>query len=108
MRSEPSQPPSQTPPPARAGTRSSLAAGVVAMLTITAGFVVQALRRGYGFPAYLLQADYALSLTAATTLSLALMWRWRRALGWFQVPMAPALTYTFLALFAQALRSFDP
>lgn len=75
------------------------------MATITAGFVVQALRRGYGFPGYLLQADYALSLTAATALSLALMWRWRARLGRFQVPLAPALAYTCLALMAQVWRS---
>ncbi|MBP6748740.1 MAG: hypothetical protein KA144_03790 [Xanthomonadaceae bacterium] len=91
--------------PTRTGTRASIVAGAATLAVITLGFVVQALRRGYGFPSYLLQADYALSLTAATALSLALMWRWRARLGWFQVPMAPVLTYTFLALLALALRS---
>jgi hypothetical protein len=95
--------PSTAPPPApspvsiRRGTRASWVAGIATILVITAGFTVQALRRGYGFPHYLLQLDYLFSLTAATALSLALMWPWRRRLGWFQVPMAPALTYTFLA-----------
>jgi hypothetical protein len=99
----PSIAPSPAPSSAliRRGTRASWVAGILTMLVITAGFTVQALRRGYGFPHYLLQLDYLLSLTGATALSLALMWPWRRRLGWFQVPMAPALTYTFLALLAQ-------
>lgn len=95
----------RTRTPARTGTRAWIVAGVATVVVITLGFVAQALRRGYGFPHYLLQADYALSLTAATALSLALMWGWRARLGWFQVPMAPVLTYTLLALLALALRS---
>lgn len=98
----------RSPPPQasiRIGTRASRVAGIATMTTITAGFVVQALRRGYGFPGYLLQADYALSLIASTALSLAVMWPWRARLGWFQVPLAPALAYTFLALMAQVWRS---
>jgi hypothetical protein len=99
--------PSQTPISTHHGTRASWVAGIATAIVITVGFTVQALRRGYGFPHYLLQVDYAASLIAATALSLALMWPWRRRLGWFQVPMAPALTYTFLALIAQAINGFE-
>jgi hypothetical protein len=53
----------------------------------------------------LLQADYIGSLSVCVLLSFAVMWPWRRQLGWFQVPMAPALTYTFLVLLAYAVRS---
>jgi hypothetical protein len=87
----------------RSGARTSWLAGMFAMMVITVGFIVQALRRGYGFPLYLLQWDYLLSLSLATVLSLALMWPWRHRLGWFQIPMAPALAYMFLALLAEAL-----
>jgi hypothetical protein len=105
----PPQPPSALSPvrppvaSARSGTRASWVAAIFAMTVITLGFTVQALRRGYGFPHYLWQWDYALSLAAATALSVGAMWPWRHRLGWFQVPMAPALAYTFLALLAQAV-----
>ncbi len=88
-------------------TRLSLVAAAFSIIVITTGFIVQAWRRGYGSPMYLLQADYIGSLSACTMLSAVLMWRWRRQLGWFQVPMAPALTYTFLVLIAYAVRSFE-
>ena len=105
-----SQPPQSTPTPAvapaasaRSGTRASWVAAVCAMAVITLGFTIQALRRGYGFPHYLWQWDYAVSLAAATAVSIAAMWPWRHRLGWFQVPMAPALAYTCLALLAQVV-----
>ncbi len=93
----------RTPTPRRPN-RASIAAAIGSIVVITAGFVVQALRRGYGFPRYLLQADYIVSILVCTAVSVALMWRWRRHLGWFQVPLAPALTYTMLVLIARALR----
>jgi hypothetical protein len=86
-------------------SRESLAAFVFAIVLITVGFVAQAWRRGYGDPWYLLQADYLISLFASAALSVALMWRWRRKLGWFQLALVPVLTYTLLSLIALVGRS---
>jgi uncharacterized membrane protein len=88
-------------------TLESIVALAFAIVAITVGFIVQALRRGYGFPMYLLQADYLVSIIACSALSVALMWRWRRRLRWFQVPMAPVMTYTLLTLIGEALRVLD-
>jgi hypothetical protein len=85
--------------------RAAFVAAAFAVLVITSGFIVQAWRRGYGPPMYLLQADYIGSLSLCVMLSFAIMWPWRKRLGWFQVPMAPALTYTFLVLLAYVARS---
>ncbi len=86
---------------------ASIVALAFSIVAITIGFIVQALRRGYGFPMYLLHADYVVSIIVCSALSVALMWRWRRRLGWFQVPMAPVATYTLLALLGEALRSLS-
>jgi uncharacterized membrane protein len=82
---------------------ASIVALAFSMVAITIGFIVQALRRGYGFPMYLLHADYVISIIVCSALSVALMWRWRKRLGWFQVPMAPVATYTLLALIGQGM-----
>ncbi len=88
-------------------TLAAIVALALSIVAITIGFIVQALRRGYGFPMYLLHADYVVSIIVCSALSVALMWRWRRRLGWFQVPLAPVATYTLLALIGEALRSLN-